>query len=152
MYHIIEKVCLSIQGWILIQKSIFLHHPVALFNMPNSNQFAIDIWQNSFIHIDIFKKVYINTDIAIFKISLWIFLSILIFSKNAYWYFVHINILTKSINILSIFQKMPINRQLKSHEICWILFWPNMSWQFFSLWYLENTMMKNQQLYAENSA
>ena len=25
-------------------------------------------------------------------------------------------------------------------------------WQFFSLWYWENTMMKNQQLYAENSA
>ena len=24
--------------------------------------------------------------------------------------------------------------------------------QFFSLWYLENTMMKNQQLYAEKSA
>ena len=50
-----------------------------------------------------------NSNIVIFKISLSI--SIPIFSKNAYLYFVDIDILTKFIDILSIFQKMPIYRQ-----------------------------------------
>ena len=73
----------------------------------------IDILQNrlSDIDIDIFQIVLIDidTDIDIFKILLSIFLSI--FSKNSYRYFVDIDILTISVDILSIFQKMPIYRQ-----------------------------------------
>merc|ERR1711989_54225 len=46
----------------------------------------IDILQNSLIDIDIFKKVHIDIDIDI-------------------------DILTKNVDILSIFQKMPIYRQ-----------------------------------------
>ena len=101
----------------------------------------IDILQNSLIDIDIFKKVHIDidididifkndhvdidididifqivlididTDIDIFKISLSISIPISIFSKIAYRYFVDIDILTKNVDILSIFQKMPIYRQ-----------------------------------------
>merc|ERR1711989_96509 len=97
----------------------------------------IDILQNSLIDIDIFKKVHIDIDsdidifkndhvdldidinifqivlidIDIFKISLSISIPISIFSKNAYRYFVDIDILTKIVDILSIFQKMPIYRQ-----------------------------------------
>merc|ERR1711989_149608 len=85
----------------------------------------IDILQNSLIDIDIFKKVNIDididifqivlididTDIDIFKTSLSISIPISIFSKNAYRYLVNIDILTKIVDILSIFQKMPIYRQ-----------------------------------------
>ena len=73
----------------------------------------IDIFKNDHVDIDIFQIVLIDidTDIDIFKISLSIFLSISIFSKNSYRYFVDIDILTISVDILSIFQKMPIYRQ-----------------------------------------
>ena len=68
----------------------------------------IDIFKNDHvdIDIDIFQIVLIDidTDIDIFKISLSIFLSISIFSKNSYRYFVDIDILTISVDILSIFQ------------------------------------------------
>ena len=72
----------------------------------------IDIFKNDHVNIDIniFEIVLIDidTDIDIFKISLSISIPISIFSKNAYRYFVDINILTKIVNILSIFQKIPI--------------------------------------------
>ena len=74
----------------------------------------IDIFKNDHVDIDIDIDIFqivlidIDTDIDIFKISLSISIPISIFSKNAYRYFVDINILTKIVNILSIFQKMPI--------------------------------------------
>ena len=77
----------------------------------------IDIFKNDHVDIDIDIDIFqivlidIDTDIDIFKILLSIFLSISIFSKNSYRYFVDIDILTISVDILSIFQKMPIYRQ-----------------------------------------
>ena len=73
----------------------------------------IDIFKNDHVDIDIFQIVLIDidTDIDIFKISLSISIPISIFSKIAYRYFVDIDILTKIVDILSIFQKMPIYRQ-----------------------------------------
>ena len=69
----------------------------------------INILQNHRIDINIFQIVLIDidTDINIFKIFLSIFLSILIFSKNSYRYFVDIDIPTIFVDILSIFQKCP---------------------------------------------
>merc|ERR1711954_44830 len=77
----------------------------------------IDIFKNDHVDIDIDIDIFqivlidIDTDIDIFKISLSISIPISIFSKIAYRYFVDIDILTKIVDILSIFQKMPIYRQ-----------------------------------------
>ena len=65
-------------------------YQLALFDMPNSNRFDIDIFQNLLIDIDIFQNLIIDIaifqnlliNIDIFPISLSIFLSILIFSKK----------------------------------------------------------------------
>ena len=80
----------------------------------------IDIFQNSLIDIDNFKKVHIDIDfdidifkndhvninIDIFKTSLSIFLSISIFSKISYQYSFDIHILKRKVYISLIFQKM----------------------------------------------
>ena len=54
-----------------------------------------------------------------------IFLSKSIFSTKNYWYFVDIDIFPKSVNIFSIFQKMPISismfhqKSIKKSQISW---------------------------------
>ena len=88
----------------------------------------IDIFPNLLIDIDINIFQNLLIDINIFPISLSIFLSISIFSKKPYRYFVDINIFTKGVDISSIFRKMPIYRQsisifhqknMKKSQIWW---------------------------------
>ena len=88
---------------------------LVVFNMPNPNRYdilSISIFskillsisfKNVLIEISIFRNGHF--DIDIFKIHISIFLSISIFSKISCQHFVDINILKRSADMLSIFQK-----------------------------------------------
>ena len=84
---------------------------VGVFDIPNPNRYdilSISIFCQVllFISISIFSRMAISRT-TFFKLSL----SILIFSKFSYRYFVGIDSLKKSVDISSIFQKMSMYEQ-----------------------------------------
>ena len=103
-------------------KSLSIRYFIDIDILQNS-LIDIDIFENVLIDIDIFRTghIDIDIDIDIFQIALIdidisksflsIFSSISICSNFSYQYFADIDILKKSVDIPSIFQKMPIYRQ-----------------------------------------